>query len=120
MMKYTHEQQAAALHQAAKNMGIDAHVTTLDYKNQLQTWADKILGRFFRKGMPVKRSYLFCDCLDVDFFFHESGEAAFTYAGYADSRDLDGGSLEKAMKMAKAMRDEMQRVIEEGEANERG
>lgn len=113
-MKYTYEQQAEAIHQAAHNLGMDAHVCTLQYKKDLYTWADKILGsNYFRKGMPVKRSYLFCDCLDVTFFFTEYGHATFTYAGCADHRDLEDDALIKAIKLAKKMRDEMERLIEE-------
>lgn len=112
-MKYSHEQQAKAMSKAAKKLNLDAHITTLQYKKDLQTWADRILARFFRKEMPIKRSYLFCNSLDVDFFFTEDGEAAFTYAGYADHRDLDDEKLMKAMHMAKQMRDEMQKIIEE-------
>ena len=111
MMKYSHEQQEKAMRIAAKRMNLDAHITTLRYKKDLHTWADRILTRFFRKGMPIKRSYLFCDCLDVDFFFTESGEAAFTYAGYADHKECDDEKLLKAMQIAKQMREEMQNVI---------
>lgn len=113
MMKYSHEQQAEAMRKAAKKLNLDAHITILQYKKDLHTWADRILERFFRKEMPIKRSYLFCNSLDVDFFFTEDGEATFTYAGCADHRDLDDEKLIKAIHMAKQMRDEMQRIIEE-------
>ena len=113
MMKYSFEQQAKAISEAAKKLNLSTHITILQYKKDLHTWADRILARFFRKEMPIKRSYLFCDSLDVDFFFTADGEAAFTYAGYADRRDLDDEKLIKAMHMAKQMREEMQKIIEE-------
>lgn len=117
MMRYTHKQQAEAMEKAAKKLNLDAHITILQYKKDLHTWADRILARFFRKDMPIKRSYLFCDSLDVDFFFTEDGEAAFTYAGYADHRELEEDKLIKAMCMAKQMREEMQKNIEGGSRN---
>ena len=117
MMRYTHKQQAEAMEKAAKKLNLDAHITILQYKKDLHTWADRILARFFRKDMPIKRSYLFCDSLDVDFFFTEDGEATFTYAGYADHRELEEDKLIKAMCMAKQMREEMQKNIEGGSRN---
>lgn len=119
-MKYTHVEQARAMEKAAKILGLDAHVVGVDYKKDLHTWADKILGcNYFRKGMPVKRSYLFCECLDITFFFTEYGHATFSYAGIADHRDLEDDGLIKAMKLAKRMVEEMEKAVEEI-AHERG
>lgn len=118
-MKYTHVEQARAMEKAAKILGLDAHIVGIDYKKDAYTWADRIMvGRFFRKGMPVKRSYLFCESLDVTFFFLED-KAVFTYAGFADQRDLKADALPKAFELAKRMVEEMEKAVEEI-AHERG
>lgn len=113
MMKYSFEQQAKAMSEAAEKLNLSTDIAILRYKKDLNTLADRILVRLFRKGMPIKRSYLFCNILYVDFFFTAVGEAVFTYAGYADHRDLDDEKLIKAMHMAKQMREEMQKIIVE-------
>lgn len=113
MMKYSFEQQAKAMSEAAEKLNLSTDIAILRYKKDLNTLADRILARLFRKGMPIKRSYLFCNILYVDFFFTAAGEATFTFAGYAYHIDLDDEKLIKAMHMAKQMREEMQKIIEE-------
>ena len=116
-MRYSHELQARAIEIAANKLGLDAHITYFNRKMDLHTWADRIMGFWHRKGIPVKRSYLMCDCLDVNFFFTENGAAVYTYAGYADARDGNEKIVE-AFKKANTMREEMQRTIERLAADE--
>lgn len=110
MERYLHSQQAKALEVAAKKCGLDCHISFIEKKSQLYTWADRIAGRFFRKMMPVKRSYLYCDSLDIDFFFLEDGTAVYTYAGYADQRDATEKIVD-AFCIANKMRLEMETAI---------
>lgn len=111
MDRFLHSQQAKALVIASKKCGLDSHVSFIEKKSELYTWADKIAGRFFRKRMPVKKSYLYCDSLDIDFFFLEDGTAIYTYAGYADCRDATEEKIVNAFRIANLMRQEMQNAI---------
>ena len=94
-MAYMEEQFAKALELSAKKCGLDSHVSWLNKKSDMSTWADRIIGIFYRKGMPIKRSYMYCNALDITFFFLKNGEAVYTYSGYADKRDA---TEEKQMK----------------------
>lgn len=111
MDKHLHSQQAEALRIAAKKCGLDSHITIIERKADLSTWADKIYGRFFSKYKPVKRSYLYCETLDCNFFFLPDGEAAYTYAGYADHRDATEEKIINAFRIANKMRFEMEVAI---------
>lgn len=114
-MRYTNEQQIEALVQASKICKLHAHITTFQRKSDLQTWADRIIGIFYRKHMPIKRSYMMCSTLDMDFFFTKDGEAVYTYAGYADNRDATEEKIVNAFRMANRMREEMQKAIQKYE-----
>ena len=112
-MKYTYEQQERAIHDSARELGLDAHINKPTCKKDLYSYADKISSMWFRPHMPVKRSYMMCDSLDMDFFFTEDGTAIYTYAGYADDRDGNNKIVE-AFTKANEMRVLMQKKIEEG------
>lgn len=114
MMKYSHEKQRIAIEKSAKRMNLDYHITEIECKRDLHTWADKIMGRFFRKGMPVKKSYMMCDTLDMNFFFSKDGIAMYTYSGYADDRDGSDKIIE-AFKTANKMRFYMNEYLQERE-----
>ena len=112
-MAYTEEQFKKALELAAKKCGLDSHISYLDKKSDMQTWADRVIGMFYRKGMSIKRSYMYCNSLDITFFFFEDGKAAYTYSGYADERDATEEKIVKAFKLANKMRDTMEKVLKE-------
>ena len=112
-MKYTEKQFAEALAKASKKCGLDSHVTYFSKKSDLTTWADRVIGFFFRKGMPVKKSYMMCDSLDMTFFFFKNGIAAYTYAGYADMRDAREEKIVNAFKKANEMRLAMEEALVE-------
>jgi hypothetical protein len=111
-MKYSNEIQAEAIERAAKRLKLDAHINYCDYKKYLHGWADRIMKMWFRKGMPYKRSFLMCNSLDVNFFFMKEGEAAYTYAGYADNRDAQEKKIVEAFRKANKMREYMQEEAE--------
>lgn len=113
MERYLHSQQAKAIEIAAKKCGLDCHITRFERKADLQTMADKIFKRFFVKYKPVKRSFLYCDTLDCNFFFLPDGEAAYTYAGYADHRDATEEKIVNAFRLANRMRLEMEAALKE-------
>ena len=118
-MKYSHEIQAKAIEQAANRLNLDTHITYCEYIKDLYNWADRLMKMWFRKGMPYKRSFLMCDSMDVNFFFMKSGEAAYTYAGYADNRDACEEKTVNAFRIANQMRiymmEEAEKLLQEVE-----
>lgn len=110
---YTEEEFAKALELAAKRCNLDSHISYLEKKSNMSTWADRIIGRFFRKGMPVKKSFLYCNTLDADFFYLPNGEAIYTYSGYADKRDANEEYIVKAFRRANEMRSVMEETLRE-------
>ena len=72
MNRLTIEQERDALYNAARRVGLDAHVAYMERKGDAHTYAEKLMLNSYRKGMPYKSSYLYCDTLDTCFFFdHE-------------------------------------------------
>lgn len=115
-MKYTHEQQERALSIAFKRCEMDNHTVRFERKTDLVTWADRLIGFFYRKNMPARKTYMYCNTLDMTFFYLQNGKAMYTYAGQADERD-SGELLVKAFSKAEEIRKEMQKAIEEVEEN---
>lgn len=80
-----------------------------------QTWAERIAERF-RGGrqLPVKNSYMYCDTLDMSFFFGETGTPYMTYAGYvtADSKDITEEKLVEAFRKAGLVLEAMKELAE--------
>ena len=112
-MAYTEKQFSGAIEKAAKKCGLASHVSYLNRKSDMSTWADRVIGFFYRKGMAIKRSYMMCDTLDMTFFFTERGKAMYTYAGQADERDATEEKIVRAFKKANEMRLEMEKALEE-------
>ena len=112
-MEYTEEQFAKALEISSNKCGLDAHISWLDKKSDMQTWADRIIGIFFRKGMPIKRSYMWCNSLDMTFFFLKNGEAVYTYSGFADARDANDEKIVQAFRKANEMREAMEQALKQ-------
>ena len=110
-MEYTNEQQEQAIRQACKRYGLDSHTTQKERKSDFHTWAEQIAKRFFRKGMPVKNSYMYCDSLDMCFFFLENGTAVYTYAGCADKRDATEEKIVNAFRLANKVRLAMEEAL---------
>ncbi len=119
-MKYTNELQHKALELACKNCSLSSHIAWTEYKKDLSTWSDRIMGRWFRKGIPHKKSYMYCDTLDMNFFYDEEGRPTMTYAGYSKTiKECE--SVINAFELSKKMLREMKEVIEdlaEGSSNE--
>lgn len=110
-MKYTHEQQEEALMNACSNCGLGRSLEYIKYKNELRTWADKIMGGWFRKLMPCKKSYLYCTSLDINFFYNQDGKACFSYSGYSDS-EYECNCLKFALEVSTIMLNEMNKQIQ--------
>lgn len=112
----TNEQQAKLITAACKEAGLDGHIRWIEGKKQADTWAEKIAIRF-KDGnpLPVKNSYMYCDTLDMCFFYNEAGTPFMTYAGYvtADSKDITEGKLLEAFRMARQVLSTMKEFAEE-------
>ena len=90
-MRLSVEKQAEIIAWACQMDGLDGHIKWIERNFDCETWAEKIANRFRKKKFPVKNSYMYCDTLDMCFFFEPtSGLACMSYAGYAyaDSRDV--------------------------------
>ena len=75
MNRLTIEQERDALYNAARRVGLDARITYMERKGDAHTYAEKLMLNSYRKGMPYKSSYLYCDALDTCFFFDHDGHA---------------------------------------------
>ena len=99
----TPEQQEKLITAACHEAGLTAHVRWIANKRQAETWAERIAMRF--KGtspMVFKNSYMYCDTLDMCFFYTPQGVPQVAYAGYAtaDSADITKGKLVEAFRKA--------------------
>ena len=99
------ERQAEIIKEACRAVGIDSHIKRLELKKEAYTWAERIAAQHKESGqtMPVKNSYMYCDTLDMCFFFM-GRTPAVSYAGYttAGSKDITGG-ISEAFKKADAV-----------------
>ncbi len=112
----TKERQAELIAAACKEAGLDGHIRWIEGRKQADTWAEKIAVRFKSDGpLPVKNSYMYCDTLDMCFFYDEQGTPLMTYAGYvtADSKDITEGKLLEAFRRARQVLSTMRELVEE-------
>lgn len=74
------------------------------------------------RQLPVKNSYMYCDTLDMSFFYGETGTPYMTYAGYVttDSKDIAEEKLLEAFRKAGAVLEAMKELAEEVRANGSG
>ena len=112
----TADKQAELIQKACQECGLDGHVKWIKGKKDAQTWAEKIADRFRNKrNMPVKNSYMYCDQLDMSFFYTEWDLPMVTYAGFAGTNDKDiaEGQLEQAFRKAGEVLEAMRRLAVE-------
>lgn len=113
----TTEKQAELIAISCKEAGLDGHIKCIDGRKQADTWAEKIAIRFKNNGpLPVKNSYMYCDTLDMCFFYNEAGTPFMSYAGYAtaESKDITEGKLLEAFRRARQVLSTMKELSEEG------
>ena len=115
----TVKQQAEAITKACSEAGIDGHIEWHNHKSDAHTWAEKISLSFknSRRSRPVKNSYMFCDTLDMCFFYGgpQNDIPYMTYAGYvtAGSSDIKNDHLIDAFKKADVILQIMERIARE-------
>lgn len=114
----TPERQAELISKACKEAGLDSHIRQIERRKDAQTWAEKIAVQFMQAGqqLPVKNSYMFCDTLDMCFFYGPGDTPQVAYAGYttAGSPDTTEGKLVEAFRKADTVLRLMKKLAEEG------
>lgn len=102
------ERQAAIIEAACKTANLGAHITWITAKSKASTWAEKIAVQYKaeREAIAVKNSYMYCDTLDMCFFFLNGCTPAVAYAGYtvALSADATGGLVNSFAKANEVLR----------------
>lgn len=118
----TQERQAELIYKACKEAGLDGHIRVINRKKDATTLAEKIAVRFMQddQQLPVKNSYMFCETLDMCFFFTQQGTPQVAYAGYAHAdspdirkTDIAEGRLIEAFRKAGKVLQAMKRLAEE-------
>ena len=115
-MGMTADKQAELIQKACRECGLDGHVKWIERKQDVQSWAEKIAERFrHKRNMPIKNSYMYCDQLDMCFFYTEWDLPVVTYAGYTGVNDTDitQGKLEQAFRKAREVLEAMRRLATE-------
>lgn len=101
------DKQAAIIEKACKLANLGSHIKWITLKKDAGTLAEQIAARF-KSGerMPVKNSYMYCDTLDMCFFFLRGCTPAVAYAGYtvALSKDATGGLAHAFSKAEEVLR----------------
>jgi hypothetical protein len=80
MNRLTIEQEEDALYNAARKAGMGAHIEYMERKSDAHTYAEKIMLNAYRRGMPYKPSYLYCDTVDACFYFDYDGQACVSFS----------------------------------------
>jgi len=114
----TAERQAELIAKACKEAGLDSHIRWIAKKNEAQTWAERIAVQFKGAGqLPVKNSYMYCDKLDMCFFYGPQDTPQMSYAGYvtAASSDITEGKLVEAFRKADTVLQAMKQLAEKEE-----
>lgn len=115
-MGMTAKKQAELIHNACRECGLDGHVKWIETKEDVQTWAEKIAERFrLTRNMPLKNSYMYCEQLDMCFFYTAWDLPVVTYAGFAgvNDKDITEGQLEQAFRKAREVLEAMRRLAAE-------
>ena len=112
------DNRAEMISKACEMEELSTHIKQINKNADAGTWAEKIACRF-RKGeaLPVKNSYMYCDTLDMCFFYTKDGKPCVTYAGYvtADCKDMTAGRLVRAFIRAGKVLQNMKKLIEGAE-----
>ena len=111
----THEEQAEIIAKACGQAGIGSDIRWIENKKQADTWAERIATDCqFEKPIPVKSSYMYCNSLDMCFFYYQ-GTPAVAYTGYltADCQDITSGKLIEAFQTANKILQLMEKFEEE-------
>lgn len=108
--KITQERQRKHIEEACKEAGLGGHVTWFSDSIKPTTHATSMAADILRKkNFPAKCSFMFCDELDMCFFYSQDGIARVTFSGEtkAGSEDIRHNII-MAFKTAEKVLDIMQ------------
>lgn len=91
----TPERQSEIIRAACREAGLEGHIKWIERASDAQTQAEKLAYRFkWKDRFPVKNSYMYCDTLDMCFYF-AGDNPAVSYSGYFiyGKGDLENGRL---------------------------
>ena len=75
-----------AMHDACRELGLDGHIKTIEFKKDCHTYAEKLVGNFKDRPFQVKNSYMFLD--GVDFcFYNNKNDVNFAISGCVARND---------------------------------
>lgn len=106
--------QAENIQLACLENDLGGSITWFSAKRKPHTEAEKIASKHKSKpNFPSKVSFMYCDELDMCFFYDTSGNACVTYSGIAraGSGDIREG-LVKAFQIAEKVLDRMQELVD--------
>lgn len=89
-----------AMHDSCRELGLDCHIKTIEYKKDCHTYAEKIVANFKDRPFQVKNSYMFLDGVDFCFYNYKN-EVNFAISGCISRNDkLDiVNAIEKALSL---------------------
>ena len=115
--------RAKCIIEACEENGIGTTVTWISKGNKPHTPAGKIMKEILsgKEEFPTKFSFMYCDELDMHFFFDNDGRARISYSGTtsAGTKDITGG-LAKAFETAGKVLNRMQELYDAGDQTEKG
>lgn len=101
-------QQEAIIKKACERANLGTHIKLITSKKEVATWAERIAIQYRKPRcvMPVKNSFMYCDTLDMCFFFLRGHTPAVAHAGYttAFSKDAAGGLAHAFAKADEVLR----------------
>lgn len=110
-MKYSLEIRQTLLENAMRKCQMGIHIKNMEFKKDADTWAERIATGFHVKSaFPVKNTYMYCDTLDMCFFYDINMVPTVTYAGYTQYMAKDTIGLPKAFEKANEVLNAMQEV----------
>lgn len=102
------EQKEKIIQEACKAAGLASHIKWIREKRDANTMAEEIAVRHLKREKgpryksPVKSGYMYCDTLDMTFYFDAADTPSVAFAGYAtvNSKDIQSGALKAAFEKA--------------------
>ena len=96
------------MHDSCRELGLDGHMKTIEYKKDCHTYAEKIVCNFNDRPFQVKNSYMFLD--GVDFCFYQNGkDVNFSISGCVARNDKEDilVAITKALNLCKLCEDKL-------------
>ena len=113
----TPEKQAELIQKACRENNLDQHIKWICSNRDATTAAERFANRHRFQGerLPVKNSCMYCENMDICFFFDRCGNACFSYAGHTitGAPNLVKHHLQRAFSIAEKVVSRMQELAHE-------